>query len=51
MNYMKCKFNKMRNIFNVEVKVGDHIILEVIEFNNLCSLIQDGGEQEWYVRS
>ncbi|KAL5193570.1 hypothetical protein HKD37_20G055768 [Glycine soja] len=44
--YMECKFNKRRRVFNSEVKIGDHIIPQVTRFKYLGSVIQDDGEIE-----
>lgn len=41
---MKCKFNKRRNIFNIKVKVGDHIIPQVTRFKYHKYVIQNNGE-------
>lgn len=35
MEYMECKFNKRRSVFNLEAKVGDHIIPQVTRFKYL----------------
>lgn len=37
--YMECKFNKRRNVSNLEVKFGDHILLQVTRFKYLRSII------------
>jgi len=42
--YMECNFSKRRSSSTQEVKVGDHIILQVIRFKYLCSIIQNDGE-------
>ena len=44
--YMECKFNKRSRISNLEVKVGDQIIPQVIRFRYLGSVIQNDGEIE-----
>lgn len=41
---MECKFNKRRNIFNLEVIVGDHIIPQVTWFKYLAFVVQNDGE-------
>lgn len=43
---MECNFNKRRNISNIEVKVGDHIISQITRFKYLVSVIQNNGEIE-----
>lgn len=40
--YMECKFNKRRDVSNIDVKVGDHIISQVTRFKYLGSVIQNG---------
>lgn len=42
--YMKCIFNKMRSVSNLEVKYGDNIISQVMCFKYLGSVIQTDGE-------
>lgn len=38
---MECKFNKRRRVSNLEVKVGDHIILQVTQFKYFGFIIQN----------
>lgn len=42
--YMQCKFIKRRNVFNLYVKYGDHIITQVTQFKYLGSIVQSNGE-------
>lgn len=43
---MKCKFNKRKYVSNLEVKVRDHVILQVTQFKYLGSIIQNDREIE-----
>lgn len=45
-SYMECKFNKRIRVFNLEVKIEDHIIPQVTQFKYLGSVIQNDGEIE-----
>ncbi|KAF1891102.1 hypothetical protein Lal_00001241 [Lupinus albus] len=46
IEYMECKFSKMRTNSNVEVKTEDHIMPQVTRFRYLESIIQDDGEND-----
>lgn len=41
---MECKFNKIKNISNLEVKVGEYIIPQVTGFKYLWSVIKNEGK-------
>ena len=44
IEYMECKFNKRQTNNNLEVKIGEHIILMVLSFQYLGSITQNNGE-------
>lgn len=43
---LKTSFNNIRSVFNLEVKIRDHIIRHVTQFKYLGSLVQTDGEVE-----
>ena len=46
MEYRECKLSKRHTNFNLEVKIGDYIISQVIKFKYLGLIIQNNREIE-----
>jgi len=44
MDYMECNFSKRRNVFILEVQMGDHIVSQVTRFKYMRSIVQNNGE-------
>ena len=42
--YMECKFNKRQINNNLEVKIGEYIVLNVSNFRYIGSIIQSNGQ-------
>lgn len=41
---MEYKFSERRSVFNLEMKVGDHVNQQITRFKYLGSVIQHDGE-------
>ena len=51
MKYMECKFASRRASSCLEVKIGDHTILQVTQFKYLESITENDGKLERDVKN